>query len=49
MDFNTGKTYTRADIFDLLDISPAPTGGNWFTGYHIHKDEVYVFANVGVA
>ncbi len=45
--FLEGQTYTRADIFILLGINPHPRGGNWFTGYHQHKGEWFIFSTVG--
>ena len=44
--FTIGKEYTRSDIFDILGISPHPTGGNWFTGYARHNGDFYIFTNV---
>jgi hypothetical protein len=43
-----GHCYTRDDIFDMLGITPRPTGGNWFTGYNRHGDDWYIFCGVGV-
>lgn len=49
LPFQSGQIYTRKDIFGLLNLSPLPIGGNWFTGYHSHGGSHFVFANIGIA
>jgi 5-methylcytosine-specific restriction protein A len=46
--YQIGQSYTRSELFELLGITPQPTGGNWFTGYNQYDGDWYVFANVGV-
>ena len=48
-NFVIGEEYSRKDIFQILKISPEPTGGNWFTGYTCYNDEHYVFVNIDSA
>ena len=38
--FLVGNKYSRKDIFQLLGITPEPTGGNWFTGYTSYNGEL---------
>ena len=45
--FVPGHKYTRPNILRLLEIEPIPKGGNWFTGYHCHNGEFYLFVTVG--
>jgi hypothetical protein len=47
--FRQTTKYSRKEIFKLLGFDPAPTGGNWFTGYHTHEGQHFIFANVGSA
>lgn len=46
-EFSVGSDYSRKEIFDILGLSPHPTGGIWFTGYARHHTDFYVFATVG--
>jgi len=48
--FDIGKTYTRKDIFEILQDVPEgqQKWGQWFTGYLFYKDAFFIFANVGV-
>lgn len=47
--FEQGRTYTRADVQDLLDVADEKRGGDWDTGYHRHDGAIYVFCSVGTA
>ena len=48
--FEKGKTYTRAEVADMIDLPPERrSGGNWTTGYDSWNGEVFVFCNVGAA
>jgi 5-methylcytosine-specific restriction enzyme A len=47
--FKVGKTYTRSQVFDQLNLQPHPTGGNWFTGYHTHDNTHFIFCGIGTA
>ena len=44
--FVVGVAYTREDITDLLGV-PDAVGSHWYSAYHRHRSEYYVFANVG--
>lgn len=44
--FDTSKVYTREGIHQLLGLEPI-TGGNWFTGYHKHDGEWFLFPTIG--
>lgn len=46
--YTVGLTYTRNDIYQILDIPEADRGGDWLTGYHRHCNDYYVFCNLGV-
>lgn len=48
MCFQTGETYTREGVQDLLDVPPKRRGGNWNTGYTRYDGKVYVFCNIGI-
>lgn len=45
--FNLGEEYSRSEVFKILDLNPAPKGGDWFTGYAEHEGSVFIFCNVG--
>lgn len=45
--FVVGHTYTRNDVFEVIGLSPKPTGGDWFTGYTSHHGDKFIFAGVG--
>ncbi|GAA3562847.1 DUF3427 domain-containing protein [Marinobacter xestospongiae] len=46
--FTIGSTYTRKDIYDLLQLPENRRGGDWLNGYHRHGSDYYIFCNVGV-
>lgn len=46
--YTVGMQYTRRDLYELLDISKAEQGGDWLNGYHRHRNDYYVFCNVGM-
>ena len=46
--FVVGVAYTREDITDLLGV-PDAVGSHWYSAYHRHRSEYYVFANVGAS
>ena len=47
--FEVGNQYTRADVFHIIGLDPAPTGGNFFTGYAGHRNDWFIFCGVGIA
>lgn len=46
--FNVGATYTRRDIYQIVNVPEERRRGNWETGYTSFDGEVFIFANVGV-
>ncbi len=47
--FEPKKTYTKKDIYRILDVPIIQQGGNWNTGYNRYKDDFFLFCNIGVA
>ncbi len=45
--FVPGQSYTRRDVFRAIGVPQDTRGGNWFTGYHHHHNEHFIFTNVG--
>jgi 5-methylcytosine-specific restriction enzyme A len=45
--FQVGSPYHRKDVFRIIQLPEAPTGGNWFTGYTAHGDDWFIFCGVG--
>jgi 5-methylcytosine-specific restriction protein A len=43
-----GADYTRADIYELLDVPEEKQGGAWNRGYREWVGEMFIFATVGV-
>jgi 5-methylcytosine-specific restriction protein A len=46
--FQTGKLYTKNDIYELLNVPFGKRKGAWDTGYHEYNNEIYLFVNVGI-
>lgn len=46
--FTVGDRYSRDEVRAALGLPPM-SGGVWATGYARHRDEVFVFCNIGVA
>jgi 5-methylcytosine-specific restriction protein A len=46
--FNVNQTYTKKQIYSLLDVPAAQQGGNWDTGYREYDGNFYLFVNVGI-
>ncbi len=44
----SGNQYSRRDVFDVLAVPQEARRGDWFTGYHKHQNEWFIFAGVGV-
>ena len=42
-----GKQYSRNDIYNVLKIPTDRRGADWLNGYHRHKNDYYIFCNVG--
>lgn len=46
--YTVGASYTRKDIYRILEIPEDKQGGDWLKGCHRHGDDYYIFCNVGV-
>jgi 5-methylcytosine-specific restriction protein A len=44
--FIPGQKYSRFDVMKILGVEQK-LGGNWFTGYHRHEGEWFLFPTVG--
>lgn len=44
--FVQGADYTRQSVLEIVGV-PSHTGGDWFTGYHEHEGDFFVFCGVG--
>lgn len=47
--FITGKQYTRAEIYNILNLPEEKRGGDWNTGYHKSGNFWFLFAAVGTS
>ena len=47
--FQPGLTYTKKDIYSILNVPSEQQRGNWDTGYNFYADDTFIFANVNVA
>jgi 5-methylcytosine-specific restriction protein A len=45
--FETGGTYTRLDVYDVVGVPAERRRGNWETGYTSFEGEVFIFATIG--
>lgn len=46
--FRRGTSYTRGDVYELLEIPASGRNGDWLTGYHRHANDYYIFCTIGV-
>lgn len=46
--FELDKTYTKKDIYTVLSVPIEQQKGAWDTGYREYKDNIYIFANIGI-
>jgi 5-methylcytosine-specific restriction protein A len=46
--FQVGATYTRKDIYELLNLQEHERGADWLNGYHRHENHYYIFCNIGI-
>jgi len=46
--FNVGATYTKKQIYAILDVPDGKRGGIWDTGYAQFEGNFYLFANIGI-
>jgi len=47
--FIVGKTYTKRDIYEVLNVPYNRRRGAWDTGYREYEGDIFIFANVGIA
>lgn len=47
--FVTGAAYSRDEIAEKITMPLARRAGSWMTGYDEWQDEVFIFANIGIA
>ncbi len=47
--FKVGHKYTRRDVYRIIGISEDTHGGNWDTGYASHRNDWFIFCNVGTS
>jgi hypothetical protein len=45
----TDHRYTKSELYTLLKVPPRSQKGPWNTGYLKYKDEIFIFANMGIA
>ena len=48
MAFTVGRTYTREQVQDLLNVPIARRDGQWRNGYPKFEGQFYIFCNVGM-
>ncbi len=48
MIFKTEEKYTKNDIYELLEVPLKQRKGSWDTGYRTYKEDIYIFANIGI-
>ena len=46
--FIIGKTYTKNDIYETLNVPVHRRKGAWDTGYREYEGNIFIFSNVGV-
>ena len=47
--FKIGNDYVKSDIYRILNVPKESQRGAWDTGYRKYGDNIYIFANIGVA
>jgi Domain of unknown function (DUF3427)/HNH endonuclease len=47
--FKQGVNYTKSDIYRTMNVPEESQKGAWDTGYRRYKNDIFVFANIGVA
>ena len=46
--FETDRSYTKNDIYEILNVPPERRKGVWDTGYRAYEGDIYIFSNVGI-
>ncbi|WP_224995041.1 DUF3427 domain-containing protein [Cesiribacter sp. SM1] len=47
--FKIGATYTKKEIYHILNVPKELQRGAWDTGYRKYENDVFIFSNIGVA
>lgn len=47
--FVAGESYSKKDIYKILQVPPKQQKGKWNTGYTKHGNDFYIFANIDSA
>lgn len=46
--FKVGNTYTKNDIYQILNVPRELQRGAWDTGYRRYENDMFIFSNIGV-
>jgi len=46
--FVTGKSYSKKDIYEILNVPSVRRKGAWDTGYREYDGNLFIFSNVGI-
>jgi 5-methylcytosine-specific restriction enzyme A len=46
--FTINKSYSKQDIYEILEVPENKRRGAWDTGYRMWSDSMFIFANVGI-
>lgn len=46
--FTVGKSYSKKNIYQLLEVPIKRRRGAWDKGYHVYDGNVFIFSNVGI-
>jgi len=46
--FISGQSYSKRDLYGILEVPLELQKGNWNTGYTTYRGKVYIFCNIGV-
>lgn len=46
--FTVGTTYTKNDLYEILDVPIYRRKGAWDTGYREYDGDIFIFSNVGI-
>lgn len=46
--FKINYSYTKKDIYRILDVPVEQQKGSWDTGYRSYDDNIFIFSNIGV-
>jgi 5-methylcytosine-specific restriction protein A len=46
--FTVDQSYTKKQIYQILEVPDERRNGNWDTGYRQYEGDFYIFANIGI-